>query len=87
MAPLGAAAATDSVSITRSAAATIYEARLSASDLGLSSFGAGDSFGSAWIVNEMDGSGLSEGFIEWTSGIGVIKDPSAFGDLVLRNCD
>ena len=50
-------------------------------------FGAGDRFGFSWMVNEMDAAGTSEGFAEWTSGIGYTKDPSLFGDLVLRDCD
>jgi len=87
MSPTGAPAASDTVTIVRRSGETTYEARLAASDLGLAAFGAGDRFGFSWMVNEMDAAGTSEGFAEWTSGIGYTKDPSLFGDLVLRDCD
>jgi hypothetical protein len=85
--PAVAVTPTDSVTIVRSGSTTVYEARLGASDLGVSAFAASDRYGFSWMVNEMDGAGTSEGFIEWTSGIGNTKDPSLFGDLVLRECD
>ncbi len=87
VAPSGAATPTDEVVIMRSGSTTIYEVRLSAADLELSSFAVMDRFGISWLVNEMDGPGESQGFIEWTSGIGATKDPSLFGVLTLRSCD
>ncbi len=36
------------------------------------------SFGATFLVNENDGSGR-EGFLQWTPGIGLSKDPSRFG--------
>ncbi len=85
--PTGAPPPTDTVVIVRSGNTTIYEARMSTGDLQVSSFDAGDRYGFEWLVNEMDAAGSSQGFIEWTSGIGYAKDPSLFGDLVLRECD
>jgi hypothetical protein len=86
-APAAAGTPTDAVVITRSGNTTTYEARIGAGDLGVAAFAASDRFGFSWLVNEMDAAGSSEGFIEWTAGIGNSKDPSLFGDLLLRDCD
>lgn len=37
-----------------------------------------ETFGMTFLVNENDGSGR-EGFLQWTPGIGLSKDPSRFG--------
>ena len=43
----------------------------------------GDTLGFDIIVNENDGGGR-EGWLEWTQGIGQLKDPSSFGKLALE---
>jgi hypothetical protein len=42
----------------------------------------GASMGFSFVFNDDDGGGR-EGFVEWTPGIGLGKDPSSFGTLVL----
>jgi hypothetical protein len=42
----------------------------------------GKLLGFAYLINDDDGSGR-KGFIEWSTGIGISKDPSNFGTLAL----
>jgi hypothetical protein len=68
-------------SVIRNGATTVYETSLSASDLGLTSFTATTpDIGFSWLVNDADGSGR-EGYVEWSSGIGLTKNPGLFGIL------
>jgi|GEM_PF-1297972 len=66
------------------AGTTVYEAKIPWSMLlpaGASS-SAGDLFGFSLLVNDNDGAGR-RGWIEYMSGIGNLKNPQQFGDLVL----
>ncbi len=68
--------------ISRNGTTTYYEASLRVSDLGLATFAdAGGSIGFSFMVNDGDGQGNPDGYVEWTSGIGQGKNPNAFGRL------
>jgi len=60
----------------------IVEAAIPLAALGLLAPATGRTIGLSALVNDDDGGGR-EGWVEWTPGIGLGKDPSAFGDLVL----
>jgi hypothetical protein len=84
-APAGAATAMEVYTVRRSGASTVYEVRLSASDLGVLGFDAGMRVRISVLVNESDAA-LREGYLEWGSGVGMVKNPSLFRDLELRPC-
>ncbi len=68
--------------IRRTGTTTYYETSLRVSDLGLATFSdTNGSVGFSFMVNDGDGQGSPDGFVEWTSGIGEGKNPSAFGRL------
>jgi len=60
-----------------------YEIAVPATQLGLESFEEDSEQGFALIVNEADGAGSRDGYIEWQSGLGSgEKSPDLFGTLV-----
>ncbi len=73
---------TPEVAIARDGASTIYEVRLPAAALPGVAWDGDHRFGFSFLVNEDDGGGR-EGWIEWTPGIGMAKQPEAFGELRL----
>lgn len=81
-APDGASDPSGQVAIGRAGAVTIYEVALFAGELGRADFSAGLVVRMGLLVNESDGA-AREGWAEWGSGIGEVKDPSLFRDLTL----
>lgn len=61
---------------------TRYEIAIPATDLGYDRFPEGLEIGFGIIVNDHDGKGRSS-WLEWTSGIGLRKEPAAFDRLCL----
>jgi hypothetical protein len=63
---------------------TCYEMAIPWSDLidDPTKIGPGSVIGFSLLINDNDGAGR-RGWIEYNSGIGLVKDPSAFGDLLL----
>jgi hypothetical protein len=69
-----------------SSGTTTYELSIPWSDLlpdGMTA-APGSDFGFSMLINDNDGSGR-RGWIEYMSGIGFTKDPSAYGDMVLAS--
>jgi len=60
-----------------------YELAIPLAELGTWRPSLSGSAGGTWLINDNDGSGR-KGFLEWTPGIGAVKDPSQFGLLVFE---
>lgn len=85
--PAGAAAP-GPVMIRRDATATRYEIALPVTSLAPATLREGAVFGVSFLVNDNDGASTSdgsgrEGWIEFTPGVGVRKEPYYFGELRL----
>lgn len=63
---------------------TIYEIRLGATALGVTSLASGRVVGFSFLVNDADGAGRV-GWKEWTRGIGTEKAPYWFGQIELMD--
>ncbi|OIP42229.1 MAG: hypothetical protein AUK47_04855 [Deltaproteobacteria bacterium CG2_30_63_29] len=68
--------------IVRSGTTTTYEIRIGASAIPGTAFADDSRIGFTFLINENDGAGR-EGWLEWTPGIGQLKIPREFGELVL----
>ncbi|MCK9223112.1 MAG: hypothetical protein M0Q40_10945 [Limnochordia bacterium] len=62
-------------------AVTVYEIAIPAAQLLPAKLESNYVMGFNWLVNDDDGAGRQ--FVEWTEGIGISKDPSQYGSLVL----
>jgi hypothetical protein len=80
----GPDAATDDFAavVARDGSKTIYEIHLPPSTLPGVDFQSGQLINFSFLVNEADGSGRV-GWIEWTPGIGMDKEPEYFGEIYL----
>jgi len=82
-APGGAPAWNPTFAVAQSGAGgLIIEAAIPWSQLPQFTPAVGRSMGVTFLVNDDDGAGR-KGFVQWTPGIGLGKDPSKFGTLVL----
>jgi hypothetical protein len=77
-APPGSSAKGGDFVVARSGTKTTYEVRIPAGELGLADVHDGLRVGFSLVVDDDDGGGR-EGFIEWSTGIGLAKSPADFG--------